>query len=93
MMLNEDYKDMLRALSDEGVKFLLVGAYALAAHGYLRATVDMDIWVLASRDNADAAIRALRRFGVSLHEMNNRFSNAGSGSGLTYPETNGGRQP
>ena len=37
-MLNEDYKDMLRALSDENVKFLLVGAYALAAHGYPRAT-------------------------------------------------------
>jgi len=33
-VLNEDYKDMLRALSDEKVKFLLVGAYAMAAHGY-----------------------------------------------------------
>jgi len=32
-MLNEDYKDMLQALSAEKVKFLLVGAYALAAHG------------------------------------------------------------
>jgi len=37
-MLNEDYKDMLQALSDEKVRFLLVGAYALAAHGYPRAT-------------------------------------------------------
>ncbi len=42
MMLNEDYRDMLRALSDEKVKYVLVGAYALAAHGYLRATVDID---------------------------------------------------
>ncbi len=33
-MLNEDYKDMLQALVDEKVRFLLVGAYALAAHGY-----------------------------------------------------------
>ena len=33
-MLNEDYRDMLHALSEEKVKFLLVGAYALAAHGY-----------------------------------------------------------
>ena len=38
-MLNEDYRDMLHALSDEKVKFLLVGAYALAAHGYPRATM------------------------------------------------------
>jgi hypothetical protein len=44
-MLNEDYRDMLHALSDEKVKFLLVGAYALAAHGYPRATMDIDIWV------------------------------------------------
>ena len=33
-MLNEDYKDVLRALSDEKVKFFLIGAYAMAAHGY-----------------------------------------------------------
>jgi hypothetical protein len=39
-MLNEDYKDMLQALSDEKVKFLLIGAYAMAAHGYPRATMD-----------------------------------------------------
>ena len=42
-MLNEDYKDMLRVLSDEKVKFLLIGAYAMAAHGYPRATMDIDI--------------------------------------------------
>lgn len=60
-MLNEDYRDMLRALSDEKVKFLLVGAYALAAHGYLRATMDIDIWVMPSPKNADAVLRALGR--------------------------------
>jgi hypothetical protein len=42
-MLNEDYKDMLHALSAEKVKFLLIGAYALAAHGYPRATMDTDL--------------------------------------------------
>ena len=52
-MLNEDYRDMLHALSDEKVRFLLVGAYALAAHGYPRATVDMDIWVMPSPENAE----------------------------------------
>ena len=68
-MLNEDYRDMLHALSDEKVKFLLVGAYALAAHGYPRATMDMDIWVLPSPHNADAVLRALRRFGAPLHNL------------------------
>jgi len=68
-MLNEDYKDMLHALSDEKVKFLLVGAYALAAHGYPRATMDIDIWVMPSPQNADAVLRALRRFGAPLHNL------------------------
>jgi len=57
-MLNEDYKDMLQALVDEKVDFLLVGAYALAAHGYPRATMDIDIWVMPSPENADGVLRA-----------------------------------
>lgn len=68
-MLNEDYKEMLQALCDENVKFLLVGAYALAAHGHLRATVDMDLWVKPEADNADAVLRALSRFGAPLHNL------------------------
>ena len=68
-MLNEDYRDMLRALSDEKVRFILVGAYALAAHGYPRATMDIDIWVMPSPDNAAAVLRALRRFGSPLHNL------------------------
>jgi hypothetical protein len=69
MMLNKDYKDMLRALSDEKVKFLLVGAYALAVHGYPRATMDIDIWVRPSPRNAAAVVRAIRRFGAPLHHL------------------------
>jgi len=68
-MLNEDYRDMLHALSDEKVKFILVGAYALAAHGYPRATMDIDIWVMPSPENADAVFRALHRFGAPLHDL------------------------
>jgi predicted nucleotidyltransferase len=68
-MLNEDYKDMLRALSDEKVEFLLIGAYAMAAHGYPRATMDIDIWVMPSSRNADAVFRALIRFGAPLDNL------------------------
>lgn len=68
-MLNEDYRDMLQALSDENVKFILVGAYALAAHGYPRATMDIDIWVMPSPQNADAVLRALSRFGAPLQKI------------------------
>ena len=68
-MLNEDYRDILHALSDEKVRFILVGAYALAAHGYPRATMDIDIWIMPSPDNAEAVLRALRRFGSPLHNL------------------------
>ena len=68
-MLNEDYKDMLLALSGEKVRYLLIGAYALAAHGYPRATMDIDIWVMPSPKNADAVMRALRCFGAPLHNL------------------------
>jgi hypothetical protein len=68
-MLNSDYRDMLQALVDEKVSFLLVGAYALAAHGYPRATVDIDLWVLPSPENAGAVFRALARFGAPFHNL------------------------
>ena len=68
-MLNKDYRDMLHVLSDEKVKFILVGAYAMAAHGYPRATMDIDIWVMPSPENADALLRALHRFGTPLHNL------------------------
>ena len=68
-MLNEDYRDILQAFVDEKVRFLLVGAYALAAHGYPRATMDIDLWVMPSPDNADAVLRALGRFGAPLHNL------------------------
>ncbi len=70
-MLNEDYNDMLRCLAAENVKFMLVGAFALAVHGYPRATMDMDVWVMPSPENAEAVIRALGRFGAPLHSISN----------------------
>ena len=69
MILNEDYKDILHALNAEQVDFLLVGAYALAAHGYPRATMDIDLWIMPSLENAQAVIRAIKRFGAPLHDL------------------------
>ena len=68
-MLNEDYRDMLLVLSAEKVRFLLIGAYAMAAHGYPRATMNIDIWIMPSAQNADAVLRALQRFGAPLGSL------------------------
>ena len=69
IMLNKDYKDMLQALLDHKVKFLLVGAYAMGAHGYPRATGDIDIWVQPSKENSSRVYQALEVFGAPLHQI------------------------
>ena len=68
-MLNEDYRDMLQCLLEEKVRFLLVGAYAVAVYGYPRATKDIDIFVRAAPENATSLMRALARFGAPLSEV------------------------
>ena len=68
-MLNSDYKDMLQILLDNGVKFLLVGAYAMGAHGYPRATGDIDIWVEPTAENSALVYSSMAAFGAPLHEI------------------------
>ena len=68
-MLNSNFKDMLTALSDADVDYLLVGGYAMAAHGCPRATGDIDIWIRPTADNAAKAWKALERFGAPLSRM------------------------
>jgi len=63
-MLNKDYKDILESLLNEGADFILVGAYALAAHGFPRATMDIDIWVNPAPENAKKVYAALVKFGA-----------------------------
>ena len=68
-MLNSDYKDMLQILLEKGVKFLMVGAYAMGAHGYPRATGDIDIWVEPTAENSTRIYRSMEAFGAPLHEI------------------------
>jgi hypothetical protein len=72
ILLNPDYRDILSAFSEENVEYMLVGAYALAAHGLVRATGDIDLWVRASEGNAARIMNALARFGASLHQVEAR---------------------
>jgi len=63
-MLHPDFKEMLSCLKDEEVDFIIVGAYALAAHGFPRATGDLDIWVRNDPGNALKIMRAVSKFGA-----------------------------
>ncbi len=64
--MNPDFLDLLRALLDADVKFMIVGAYAVGVHGHPRATKDLDVWVDASAENAPRVIAALGDFGAPL---------------------------
>ncbi len=77
-MLNEDYKEILQLLLNNKVRFLVVGAYAMGAHGYPRATGDFDIWVEATAENAKKIYKTLCEFGAPLFEVTEKtFSKEG----------------
>jgi hypothetical protein len=63
---SDDFDDLLSELVDAEVDFLIVGAHALAVHGHVRATGDLDILVRPTKHNADKVILALSRFGAPL---------------------------
>lgn len=67
--MNEDFVDLLRAFVDHNVRFMVVGAYALAIHGRPRATGDLDIWIQPAKENAARVMRALAAFGAPLDQI------------------------
>ena len=67
--MNPDFKDLLSEFNARGVEYLVVGAYALAAHGHVRATGDLDIWVRPAPINAKRVIAALAAFGAPLQDL------------------------
>jgi hypothetical protein len=67
--LAKDFRDLLHAFAARNVRFLVVGAYALAVLGRPRATADLDIWIEATAENAERAYAALRDFGAPLQAL------------------------
>jgi len=61
-----DFKELLLAFNAHNVEYLIVGAHALAAHGHVRATKDMDVWVRPELSNAQRVLEALSNFGAPL---------------------------
>ena len=62
-MLNQDFKEFVQSLNDNHVRYLVIGGYAVALHGYPRYTKDIDIWVEMTPDNAANMVKALEQFG------------------------------
>ena len=63
--LDKDFNEFVELLLRHNVRFLIVGGYALAAHGLPRATGDLDVWVWINTDNALNIVKSLDEFGFS----------------------------
>lgn len=62
-MLNPDFREFIESLNDNGVRYLVVGGYAVAFHGHPRYTKDFDVWIEMSEANAARMVAALEQFG------------------------------
>ncbi|HEY85352.1 MAG TPA: hypothetical protein G4N96_09615 [Chloroflexi bacterium] len=85
-MLNQDFKEFVESLNKNNVRYLIVGGYAVAFHGYPRYTKDLDIWVWLESENADRLVKALDDFGfASLGLQKDDFLTPGEVIQLGYP--------
>jgi predicted nucleotidyltransferase len=69
-MLTPDFREFIQSLNDNGVRYLVVGGYAVALHGHPRYTKDIDIWVDLDLENAGKLIRAIDQFGFGELGLN-----------------------
>jgi hypothetical protein len=67
--MNQDFRDLLAEFNAHHVEYIVVGGHALAAHGFVRATKDFDVWVRPSVANAPRVLAALAAFGAPLHDL------------------------
>lgn len=64
-MLNQDFREFVASLNASGVRYLVVGGYAVALHGHPRYTKDIDVWLEATPENAARVLVALDAFGFA----------------------------
>ena len=79
MNIHEDFEEFLRLLTAQSVEFVIIGGYAVAFHGYVRTTQDMDIFFRNTGENIRRIADALREFGIRLvHDDIAAFHESGS---------------
>jgi hypothetical protein len=62
-VLNQDFKEFIQLLNEHDVRYLVVGGYAVAIHGFPRYTKDIDIWIGTETGNVNRLLQALDDFG------------------------------
>jgi len=85
-MISKDFKEFIELLNANDVRYMVVGGYAVAVHGYPRYTKDLDIWIERSEQNAANLLKALIQFGFgSLDVSADDFLETGQVIQLGYP--------
>ena len=69
MFFSDDMKDLITLFEKNSVQYLLVGGFAVNYYGYVRTTMDIDILVFPSKENANQIILALKEFGFGATEI------------------------
>lgn len=69
MTLSPDFKEFIRLLNENSVRYLVVGGYAVAFHGHPRYTKDLDVWIEAEPENVIRLLDALDEFGFGTLDL------------------------
>lgn len=64
-----DTKELIRLLNVHNVKYVIIGATAFPIHGYVRATLDIDIFIESTKENAGKTLLALKNFGYDVTDL------------------------
>ena len=64
-----DTESLLKSLNAHNVRYVVIGATAFPIHGYARATLDIDIFIDATADNAERTLAALRDTGYDVTDI------------------------
>jgi predicted nucleotidyltransferase len=64
MELDNNFKEFIKLLNENEVKYLVVGGFAVAIHGYPRYTKDIDFWIWANPENAEKLLKTIQDFGL-----------------------------
>lgn len=67
--IHQDFKELIELFLSHQVEFMIIGGYAVAAHGRPRYTGDIDFYIRKSPENAKKTVRALHQFFGPLPEI------------------------
>jgi len=83
--IHTDFNDFVATLNNNKVEYVIVGSFALAYHGYPRATADIDFWIRPTPLNVKALLKALYDFGFGESEISEGDIMSGNIIQLGYP--------